>query len=176
MNEAPSETDVRAITAQEHPTTYSLKYTPDARWWAKVPAGAVYLNPRPLRLLTMYSAFADKSRIAVVSDDRIAHELGWGYTSKKTGRYVRDRQRVWAVRKELEDPGCIVPAGHRMWDDHWINAFLVAPYTAEQLAVAHRWRLQDLVSQVTVLRRSTHGLVRPLDPTGAAVRPYLVRP
>jgi hypothetical protein len=153
-SEGPSEKSVRVTGPLEHPPPPTgQNYTPDitgekgARW-AKIPGQATDLSLPLLRLLVAYSKFAGgRTRIATVSENTIAIELGWFWTSKATGETHPQRRRVNAKRKELIALGYMLPAGKRCIYGKWLDAFIVAPYTEKHIDLASKWQFQTYVTR-----------------------------
>jgi hypothetical protein len=181
--EGPSE-EVSASLARLNtpPPATGTEYTPDVAGskgarWAKVPLQVHQLRSRRLvDVLVSYSGHAMASnRVAVVSDTRIATELEWFYTSKKTGKTHPHRRKVWSYRRQLEALGYLLPAGRRCIEGKWIDAWLVAPFDDGQVELAQKWRLQTYVA-TSFGAPNSDGLVHPIPSPGAPDLDRLVHP
>ncbi len=134
--EAPSQEGVReSEDSVVHPTTTPPKYTPGVEGekcerWGMVPLSALTLPKAHMRVLFAYSSFANRHRVAIVGENRIAQELGWFYGRDKTP----NRRNVNRIRTPLIELGFMVDAGIRQVPGHkaWVRSYLVAPYTQAQ--------------------------------------------
>ena len=173
-SEGPSEKSVRESgdSVVHPPSPTGPKYIPGGdgvkERWAMVPSAASGLPVAQLRVLVVYSRFANRWRISFVSENRVAAELGWYYGKDKTP----NRRNVARARRGLEDLGYIVDAGIRRIPGstrEWVRAYLVAPYQSDQRVdleirkvltpestMRQFWRDDASVSNVTMRQLGTH--------------------
>jgi len=130
--------------------------------WAKMPASALELRRPEMRVLFAYSQFANKWRISMVGENRIAEELGWYYGPKR----LPNRRNVKKARDRLIADGFMVEAGPRRvpgTKNTWVKSYLVAPYddasrmNASLVGTMRRFGDDDASFSNTTMRRpATH--------------------
>jgi hypothetical protein len=127
-----------------------------------MPASALDLARPEMRVLFAYSRFANRWRISMVGENRIAEELGWFYGPKR----LPNRRNVQKARDRLIADGYMVAAGPRRvpgTKNTWVKSYLVAPYddasrmNASLGGTMRRFGVDDASFSNTTMRRpATH--------------------
>lgn len=169
----PSPKDVReSEDSVVHPLPTAVQYIPDldgetGERWAKLPTSALGLPKPQLRVLFAYSRCANRFRVATVSENTIATDLGWFYGKNKTPNrrnVIRERDALVAGRF-MEDAGVRrVPGADKVW----VRSYLVAPYNDQQYL--------DVLSRRALTGGDNPSTMRRFRRDDASVSPATMRP